>query len=66
VNNSPTQELEQSLVEHFGAANSLARWLLRNSTEAEDAVQEAYLRALRYFQNFRGEDCGHGSAATAG
>src|SRR5690349_15521133 len=45
-----------SLVDHFGAATNLARWLLRSKSEAEDAVQDAYLRALRYFKNFRGED----------
>jgi RNA polymerase sigma-70 factor (ECF subfamily) len=44
------------LVEHLDAAYNLARWLLRNETEAEDAVQEAYLRAFHHSQSFRGGD----------
>ena len=44
------------LVTHLDAAYNLARWLLRDKTEAEDAVQEAYLRAFRHFESFRGGD----------
>ena len=44
------------LVMHLDAAYRLARWLLRDETEAEDAVQEAYLRAFRNFQSLRGGD----------
>jgi RNA polymerase sigma-70 factor (ECF subfamily) len=44
------------LVAHLGAAYNLARWMLRNETEAEDAVQEAYLRAISHFASFRGGD----------
>src|SRR5256886_8448271 len=33
---------------------TLARYLLRNTGDAEDAVQECYLRALRHFDTFRG------------
>jgi RNA polymerase sigma-70 factor (ECF subfamily) len=36
------------------AAHNLARWLLRNEQDAQDVVQEAYLRAFRSFAGFRG------------
>jgi RNA polymerase sigma-70 factor, ECF subfamily len=48
-----------TLSTHLDAAYNLARWLLRDQTEAEDAVQEAYLRAFRHSKSFRG---GHGRA----
>ena len=41
---------------HLDAAHNLARWLLGNHQDAEDTVQEAYLRALTYFDSFHGED----------
>jgi len=39
---------------HLDAAYNLARWLTRNEHDAQDVVQDAYLRALRYFGRFRG------------
>jgi RNA polymerase sigma-70 factor (ECF subfamily) len=39
---------------HLDAAYRLACWLTRNEHDAEDAVQEASLRALRYFRTFKG------------
>jgi len=44
------------LILHVDAAYNLARWLMRDETEAEEVVQEAYLRAARHFAGFRGGD----------
>jgi RNA polymerase sigma factor (sigma-70 family) len=47
---------ENSVLPHLDAAYNLARWLTRNGQDAEDAVQEACLRAFRFFGSFRGGD----------
>jgi RNA polymerase sigma-70 factor (ECF subfamily) len=44
------------LVAHLDSAYNLARWMMRNETEAEDVVQEAYLRTISHFAGFRGGD----------
>ena len=41
---------------HMDAAYNLARWLVRNDSDAEEAVQEAFLRAYKFFGSFHGED----------
>jgi RNA polymerase sigma-70 factor (ECF subfamily) len=47
---------EEVFLPHLDAAYNLARWLLRNDQDAEDCVQESYLRAYRAFPRFRGGD----------
>ena len=47
---------EQSILPHMDAAYNLARWLTRNDDDAKDMVQEAYLRAFKFFDAFRGVD----------
>ena len=47
---------ERLLLPHLNAAYNLARWLTRNDQDAEDMVQEAYLRALKSFDGFLGTD----------
>ena len=51
-----TRAFEAAVLPCLDAAYNLARWLLRDSTAAEDAVQESALRALRYFHALRGSD----------
>lgn len=54
---SPTNlRFEAIVMPHLDAAYNLARWLVRDDHAAEDVVQEAYLRAFRYFGSFRGDD----------
>jgi RNA polymerase sigma-70 factor (ECF subfamily) len=48
--------LTEHLLSHFDAAYNLARWLVRNGEDADDVVQEAYLRAFQYADGFRGGD----------
>lgn len=43
---------ESTILPHLGSAYNLARWLTRNDSDAEDVVQEAFLRALRSFKTF--------------
>jgi RNA polymerase sigma-70 factor, ECF subfamily len=50
------QGFERIVMPHLGAGYNLARWLTRNDHDAEDVVQEAYLRALRSFDRYRGGD----------
>jgi RNA polymerase sigma-70 factor (ECF subfamily) len=45
---------DEVVLPHLAAAHRLARWLLRDEHDAEDAVQEASLRALRHFRTFDG------------
>src|ERR1700724_3239821 len=47
---------EQVAMPHLDAAYNLARWLVRNTHDAEDIVQEAYLRAFKFFGSYQGGD----------
>jgi RNA polymerase sigma-70 factor (ECF subfamily) len=47
---------ERLIVPHLAAAYNLARWLTRREQDAEDVVQEAYLRAYQFFGGFHGTD----------
>jgi len=51
-----TGPFEQVVLPHLDAAYNLARWLTRSDVDAEDVVQEACVRALRFFRGFRGDD----------
>ena len=53
---SKLASFETAVLPHLDAAFNLARWLTRNDADAEDVVQEAYLRAFRFFGGFHGED----------
>jgi len=48
------ESFDDVVLPHLGAARRLARWLMRNEEDAEDVVQDASLRALRYFGTFTG------------
>jgi RNA polymerase sigma factor (sigma-70 family) len=48
-------DFERAISPHMGAAYNLARWLLREPADADDVLQEAFMRAFRYFHTFHGE-----------
>jgi RNA polymerase sigma factor (sigma-70 family) len=50
------QRFETLVMPHLDAGYNLARWLLRDDSAAEDAVQDASMRAMRYIDSCRGDD----------
>ena len=48
------QRFREAALPHLDDVYTLARYLLRDATDAEDAVQECYLRALKHFDTYRG------------
>lgn len=48
------ERFERLTLPHLDAAYALARWLTRNDADAGDVVQEAFLRAFRYFESYSG------------
>src|SRR5216110_401614 len=47
---------EAVILPHLDAAHNLAKWLLRNEQDAQDVVQEAFLRAFKSFAGFHGSN----------
>jgi RNA polymerase sigma-70 factor (ECF subfamily) len=56
VDREEAQKFEQSLLGWLDDAYNLARWLLRDDQDAQDAVQEGFMRAMRFASGFRGGD----------
>jgi RNA polymerase sigma factor (sigma-70 family) len=50
------QRFQTTIMPHLNSAYNLARWLTHGHTETEDIVQEACLRAFKFFDGFHGED----------
>src|SRR5215471_15757461 len=48
------RRFREAALPHLDDVYTLARYLLRDATDAEDAVQECYLRALKHFDTYRG------------
>jgi RNA polymerase sigma-70 factor (ECF subfamily) len=56
LESSELARFEAVVLPHLDAAFTLARYLTRNAHDAEDVVQDACLRALKYFDSFRGDE----------
>jgi RNA polymerase sigma factor (sigma-70 family) len=50
------RRFEEMTLPHLNAAYNLARWLTHSDQDAQDIVQEAYLRAFKFFDGFHGEE----------
>jgi RNA polymerase sigma factor (sigma-70 family) len=52
----PRRSFEEVVLPHLDAAFNYARWLTRSEADAEDVVQDAHVRAFKFFSSFRGDD----------
>jgi len=52
----PQRVFEEIVLPHLDAAFNYARWLTRNDADAEDVVQDACMRAMRFFSSLRDAD----------
>jgi RNA polymerase sigma factor (sigma-70 family) len=52
----PERVFEEAVLPHLNAAFNYARWLTKNDADAEDVVQDACVRAMRYFSSFHDDD----------
>jgi RNA polymerase sigma-70 factor (ECF subfamily) len=52
----PQASFDAVALPHLDAAYNLAHWLMRDRAEAEDVVQDAFVRAMRYFSSYQGGD----------
>lgn len=50
----PAQRFRELALPHLDEVYTLARYLLRDASDADDAVQECYLRALKHFHTYQG------------
>ena len=48
-------QFEELMLPHLNAAYGLARWMMRNPDEADDAVRDGYLRAWEHFDGYQGD-----------
>lgn len=55
IKSDDLHRFELLVLPHLDAAYNLARWLTQNDQDAQDVVQDALLRAMRYFGGFRGD-----------
>jgi len=56
THSNDVRDVASNILAHLDAAYNLARWLVSSDHDAQDIVQEAYLRALRSVARFRGGD----------
>lgn len=53
---SNVRRFKDAVMSHLDDAYTLARYLTRNSQDADDLVQESYLRAFKFFASFKGDN----------